>query len=336
MRIVALEEHFTLASFRNRLLPEQPGGSRQSMPTVIRNVADRMTDLGAGRLADMDRAGISTQVLSKAGSHMGPSADMFDGDEAVAFAREFNDEAAREIAKHPGRFAAFAHLPMNTPSAAADELQRAVECLGCKGALISGTIGGAFLDNPRFAPLLSRAEQLGVPLYIHPGMPPAAVCKAYYDGLSPKIGFGLATFAWGWHYETALHVMRLAVSGTLDRYPKLTLIIGHMGEGLPGMLARCEHQFSSDLPHLRRSLSQTITDHVYVTTSGFFTVAPFVMALATFGIDRMMFSVDYPYAGNDDGRALLDRLPLSPADLAKVAHGNADRLLKLQGAPETP
>jgi len=194
MRIVALEEHFTLASFRNRLLPEQPGRSRQSMPTVVRNVADRMTDLGAGRLADMDRAGISIQVLSKAGSHMGPSADMFDGDEAVAFAREFNDEAAREIAKHPGRFAAFAHLPMNTPSAAADELQRAVECLGCKGALISGTIGGAFLDNPRFAPLLSRAEQLGVPLYIHPGMPPAAVCKAYYDGLSPKIGFRLATF----------------------------------------------------------------------------------------------------------------------------------------------
>jgi len=303
------------------------------MPTVIRNVVEKITTIGMGRLADMDRAGISIQVLSKAGSHMGPSADMFDGDEAIAFARDFNDELACEMAKNPMRFAAFAHLPMNIPAAAADELQRAVEHLGYKGALISGTIRGAFLDHPRFAPLLSRAEQLDVPLYIHPGMPPAAVRKAYYEGFSPEISFGLATFAWGWHYETALHIMRLAVSGTLDRYPKLTLIIGHMGEGLPAMLARCEHQLSSDLSHLRRSLSQTIIEHVYITTSGFFTVPPFMTALATFGIDRMMFSVDYPYASNDDGRAFLDQLPLSPKDLARVAHGNADRLLKLHGTP---
>jgi predicted TIM-barrel fold metal-dependent hydrolase len=300
------------------------------MPSVVESVAEMMADLGAGRLADMDRAGISMQVLSKAGSHVAPSADMFDGEEAIAFARDFNDAAAKEIGKHPDRFAAFAHLPMTVPEAAADELQRAVEKFGCKGALINGTIRGAFLDDPRFAPVLRRAQMLGVPIYIHPGMPPAAVRQAYYDGLPAKISFGLATFAWGWHYETALHIMRLAVSGTLDKYPKLTLIIGHMGEGLPMMLARCEQQFASDLSHLRRSLSQTITDQVYVTTAGFFTVPPFLAALAIFGIDRLMFSVDYPYARNEDGRALLDRLPLSPNDLAKVAHGNADRLLKLR------
>jgi uncharacterized protein len=335
MRIVALEEHFTPVSPRNRVAAEG-GEPRPNMPVVVRNVADKMTDIGTRRLADMDRAGISLQVLSKAGSHMGPSADMFDGDEAIAFARDFNDELASEIAKHPTRFAAFAHLPMNVPAAAADELQRAVEQLSYKGALISGTIGGAFLDDPRFAPLLRRAEQLDVPLYIHPGMPPPAVRKAYYEGFSPEISFGLATFAWGWHYETALHIMRLAVSGTLDRYPRLKLIIGHMGEGLPAMLARCEHQFASDLSHLRRSLSQTIIDQVYVTTSGLFTVPPFVTAFATFGIDRLMFAVDYPYASNDDGRALLDRLPLSPKDLAKVAHGNADRLLRLNVADGSP
>ena len=164
-------------------------------------------------------------------------------------------------------------------------------------------------------------------------MPPAAVRKTYYEGFSPQISFGLSTFAWGWHYETALHIMRLAVSGTLDRYPNLKLIIGHMGEGLPAMLARCEHQFSSDLAHLRRPLSQTIVDQVYITTSGFFTIPPFMTALATFGIDRMMFAVDYPYASNEDGRSLLNRLPLSPKDLAKVAHGNADRLLKLDVMP---
>ena len=123
--------------------------------------------------------------------------------------------------------------------------------------------------------------------------------------------------------------MRLAVSGTLDKHPRLKLIIGHMGEGLPTMLARCEHQFGEDLSYLQKSLSRTIVDHVYITTAGFFTLPPFMAALTTFGIDRIMFSVDYPYASNEDGRALLDKLPLAPADLAKVAHGNADKLLKL-------
>jgi predicted TIM-barrel fold metal-dependent hydrolase len=334
MRVVALEEHFSLPSLRGRSRPARLTSiaDDESMPTAVRNVAEKMTDLGERRLADMDRAGVSMQVLSKAGNHMGPSADMFEDGEAVAFARDFNDEAARRIARYPARFAAFAHLPMSVPAAAADELERAVRELGFKGALISGTIRGAFLDDPRFAPLLRRAEALDVPLYVHPGMPPAAVRQAYYGGFAPKISFGLATFAWGWHYETALHIMRLAVSGTLDKYPKLALIIGHMGEGLPAMLARCEHAFSCDLPHLRRSLSQTIVDQVHITTAGFFTVPPFMAALATFGIDRLMFSVDYPYGSNEDGRALLDQLPLSSADLAKLAHGNADRLLKLRSS----
>ncbi len=307
------------------------------MPRTCRslsaNVGDKITDLGGGRIADMDRHGISVQVLSKAGIHMGPSADMFDGDEAVAFARNFNDECARKIADRPDRFAAFAHLAASIPEAAADELERTVVEHGFKGALISGMVRGRFLDDAKFAPLLARAQTLDVPLYIHPGPPPAEVRKAYYEGSFPqKIGMGLSTFAWGWHYETALHVMRLAVSGTLDKYPRLNLIIGHMGEALPVMLARCEHEFSSDLSYLSRPLSQIITDQVYVTSAGFFTNPPFLAALQTFGIDRLMFSVDYPYASNADGCAFLDNVPLSPGDLEKFAHGNADRLLKLKNS----
>jgi predicted TIM-barrel fold metal-dependent hydrolase len=333
MRIVALEEHFSLPSVQGGASPSVPAhasvADNEAMPLVVRRIAEKIKDLGAVRLGDMDRAGITMQVVSKAGNHMGPSADMFDGAEAVAFARDFNDTAHREIAQHPDRFAAFAHLPMNVPEAAADELERTVAEFGFKGALISGTIKGAFLDDRRFAPVLSRAEQLDVPIYVHPGMPCEAVRRAYYEGFSPQINFGLATFGWGWHYETAVHIMRLAVSATLDQYPRLKLIIGHMGEGLPTMLARCEQSFGSDLSHLRRGLSQTIVDHVYITTAGFFTIPPFMAALSTFGIDRLMFSVDYPYSSNEDGRALLERLPLAPADLAKVAHGNADQLLKL-------
>lgn len=327
MRVVTLEEHFSLLmpGVTNPAMPAPGAG----MPGVVAAAADKMTDIGTGRIGDMDRNGITVQVLSKAGVHITPSADQFDGKEAIAFAQKFNDGFAKKIAEHPERFAAFAHLAASIPEAAADELERTVTEFGFKGTLISGTIRGAFLDDPKFAPLLARAEKLDVPIYIHPGMPPAEVRKAYYEGFPKNISFGLATFAWGWHYEVALHVMRLAVSGTMDKHPKLNFIIGHMGEGLPAMLARCEHQFGKELSFLSRPLGKTITDQVYVTSAGFFTNPPFVAALETFGIDRLMFSVDYPYASNADGRAFLENVPLSPADRAKFAHGNADRLLKL-------
>lgn len=327
MRVVTLEEHFSLLmpGVTNPAMPSPGAG----MPGVVAAAADKMTDISTGRIGDMDRNGITVQVLSKAGVHITPSADQFDGKEAIAFAQKFNDGFAKKIAERPERFAAFAHLAASIPEAAADELERTVTYFGFKGTLISGTIRGAFLDDPKFAPLLARAEKLDVPIYIHPGMPPAEVRKAYYEGFPNNISFGLATFAWGWHYEVALHVMRLAVSGTMDKYPRLNFIIGHMGEGLPAMLTRCEHQFGKELSFLSRPLGKTITDQVYVTSAGFFTNPPFVAALETFGIDRLMFSVDYPYASNADGRAFLEKVPLSPADRAKFAHGNADRLLKL-------
>ncbi len=331
MRIVTLEEHFSLLDVDGTAAPPPPAvANAANMPAVIRNVGDKITDLGAGRIADMDRHGITVQVVSKAGIHMGPSADMFEGDEAVAFAKAFNDQAAKKIADHPDRLAAFAHLPTSVPEAAADELERTVVAHGFKGALISGMVRGRFLDDAKFAPLLARAEKLDVPLYIHPGPPPAEVRKAYYDGaFSQQIAMGLATFAWGWHYETALHVMRLALSGALDKYPRLNLIVGHMGEALPFVLARCEHKFGPDVANLSRPLAKIITDQVYVTSAGFFSNPPFLAALQTFGIDHLMFSVDYPYDSHADGRAFLDNVPLSAGDLEKFAHGNADRLLKL-------
>jgi predicted TIM-barrel fold metal-dependent hydrolase len=333
MRIVALEEHLSFPTVPGHApssaLPARPIAGNDDMPAVVRNVAGRIVEVGKDRIADMDKNGITVQVLSKAGSHIGASADQFEGQDAISFARLFNDELARKVAAHPGRFAAFAHVAASIPEAAADELERTVREYGFKGVLISGTVRGAFLDDPRFTPLLARAESLDVPIYVHPGMPPAEVRKAYYEGFSPKINFGLATFGWGWHYEVALHIMRLAIAGVMDRYPRLNFIIGHMGEGLPAMLHRCEHQFSTDLSYLSRPLAKTITDQVYVTSSGFFSNPPFIAALQTFGIERIMFSVDYPYANNEDGRKFLENVPLAPPDLAKFAHQNADRLLKL-------
>ena len=169
-----------------------------------------------------------------------------------------------------------------------------------------------------------------MPIYLHPGVPPQAVRQTYYDGLPDALSFQLSIAGWGWHAETAVHVLRLVLSGTLDRHPRLQLIIGHMGEGLPAMLARCDQVFFATATDvLQRTVSQTILDQVHVTTSGFFTVPPFLTLLQTFGADRILFSVDYPFSPNDKATDFLHRLPVSPADLAKIAHGNADRLLKL-------
>jgi uncharacterized protein len=156
------------------------------------------------------------------------------------------------------------------------------------------------------------------------------VRKAYFSELPEGAGRVLETAGWGWHSETAVHVLRLVVSGALDRHPRLKIIIGHMGEMLPMMMARADDVFAADIDHLKRPVSRTILDQVWITTSGIFNEPPFLAAILTFGIDRIMFSVDYPYSANALGRGFLDRIALSPADMAKLCHGNADALLKLK------
>jgi predicted TIM-barrel fold metal-dependent hydrolase len=327
MRIVALEEHFNVPSLVRRIAPETI--VRFGFPAGFGDpLADKLADLGALRLAEMDEAGITVHVLSASG----PGAYLLHGSEGIAFARDVNDVLAKAVAAHPRRFAGFAHLPMNSPEAAADELERGVRDLGFCGALINGVTEGRFLDDPRFEPILTRAQALDVPIYLHPGLPPRAVFQAYYDGLPGSTGFRLSTSAWGWHSETAIHVMRLVLSGALDRHPKLKLIIGHMGEGLAAMMVRADKILTPEAPHLKRSVKQTILDQVWVTTSGLFTLPPLETLLAVFGPDRVMFSIDYPYSTNRTGRDFLDTLELAPAELEKFAHGNADRLLKLAAA----
>jgi len=237
---------------------------------------------------------------------------------------------AQLISAEPGRFAAFAHLPMRSPSAAADELERAVVECGLKGALISGTIDGKFLDAAEFAPVLARAERLDVPLYIHPGVPPEGVRAAYYDGFPDEASFLLAIAGWGWHAETAVHILRLALSGALDRHPRLKLLIGHMGEGLPTMMERVERVFGGySNTHLERNAARAIIEQVWVSTSGFSSLPAFLAAFMTFGADRLLFSVDYPFGNNVAAVAFLKNLPVSPEDREKIAHKNADALLRL-------
>jgi predicted TIM-barrel fold metal-dependent hydrolase len=240
-----------------------------------------------------------------------------------------NDHLAAAIARHPERFAGFAVLPMQSADAAIVEFVRAVRDLGFVGALINGTTEGRFLDHPSYDGLLAAAVELDVPIYVHPHLAPEAVRQAYFADLPPGASRVFESAGWGWHSETAIHVLRLVLSGALDRHPRLKLIIGHMGEMLPMMLARADDMFALEIEHLQRPISRTILDQVWLTTSGMFSEPPFIAALLTFGIDRIMFSVDYPYSSNAKGRAFLDRLPLAPADISKFSHGNADALLKL-------
>jgi predicted TIM-barrel fold metal-dependent hydrolase len=184
-----------------------------------------------------------------------------------------------------------------------------------------------FLDDARFAPLLARFEQLDVPLYLHPAPPSAALREALYSGLPPAVAGRLATGAWGWHAEAGLHVLRMIATGVFDRHPGLRLIIGHCGEMLPFMLARVDAMLRLD--HLAMAPSGYFGRNVWVTTSGLFSIPPVMCTVQVLGVDRVLFSVDYPFGPNAAGRALLDTLPLSPQDKAKIAGGNAERVLGL-------
>src|SRR5229473_1900734 len=324
MRTVAIEEHFTVPALTRRIdaaAVSRRGFRKRTSPPSGPNPLELLPEIGEQRLQSMDEAGITVQVLS----NTGPGPDLVPGPEGVAMSRELNDHLATAVARRPDRFAGFATLPMLVPDAAAAELARAVKELGFRGALINGTTDGRFLDHPSYDGLLAAAVELDVPIYVHPHLPPEPVRQAYFSDLPPGPARVLESAGWGWHSETAIHLLRMVVAGALDRHPRLKLIIGHMGEMLPMMMARADEMFTHhSIEHLQRPISRTILDQVWLTTSGMFSEPPFIAAKLTFGIDRIMFSVDYPYSSNAKGRAFLDRLPLARADMDRFSHGNAD------------
>lgn len=291
-------------------------------------IVPKLTDIGEGRLADMDAAGIDVQVLSLStveGS--GRSDAAHDG----SLAREANDSLAEAIRRHPRRYAGFAALAMQDPEAAAGELERCVTRLGFVGAMIDGTIDGRFLDDRRFEPVLAAAEKLDVPLYLHPAPPPRSVYTAYYSGLTDAVAYSLSIAGWGWHAEMGLHSLRLVVSGAFDRFPKLQIIIGHMGEFIPYCIARSDMILSRAASHLQRKVSDYFRTNFHFSTSGYFTIPPLLCALMVFGAERILFAVDYPYSPNAAGRALLNTAPISPSALEMISHANAERLLRIPG-----
>lgn len=326
MRIVTLEEHISIPEMAKKIPQGALGGFGQS--ERMQQLTVKLGDITGDRLNSMDANGISMQVLSVDSA----GANLLNAEEGPAFASKYNDLIAERIAGMPTRFTAFAHLPMTAPQAAADELERAVKQYNFRGAMIRGLTQDKFLDQPEFAPIFERAEKLNVPIYLHPGLPPKGIADIYYSGLPNHSGMAeaLACYGWGWHAETALHVLRLLYSGIFDKYPKLNLIIGHMGEMLPMMMVRSERAFKPGNGGAnQRSLTDTFHQQVHITTSGFFTQPPLKIALDTFGIDNIMFSVDYPFSTNEMGVEFLNAIDLPIGEVEKIAHRNADELLKL-------
>jgi len=325
MRIVTLEEHVIFPEITALVPKDKLGGFNQS--PMMEKLAPKLADVTGERLDLMDESGTTVQVLSV----VGVGANILSAEDGPEYARKYNDLLAERIASNPDRFAAFTHLPTTNPQAAAEELERTVKTHHFAGALINGLTDGEFLDDEKYAPILKKAEDLGVPIYLHPGLPPKEVVDAYYSNLPGQSGTTLSVAGWGWHSETAIHVLRLIISGTFDKYPKLKLIIGHMGEMLPMMMARCDNMFRpGENGANKRSISQTLKDQVYITTSGIFTQPPLKVAIETFGIDNIMFSVDYPFSTNAQGKKFLDEIDLPAEDKEKIAYKNADKILGLK------
>ena len=313
--VIALEEHYAdveiMATWRGY------------EATKSADITQRLYDIADLRIAAMDKAGIDFQVLS----HSAPAVQKLDPATAVRMARTANDRLAQAVKLHPKRFAGFAILPTPDPLAAADELERAVTELGFVGAMVHGLTDNRFIDDKRFWPIFERAQKLDVPIYMHPAVPHPAVIDAYFKDYVDEWPM-LIRAAWGYSMETATAGIRLILSGVLDAYPGTKIILGHMGEGLPFYLWRINQALARE-KFVKKSFREYFSEHFWITTSGFFSNAALQCSMTELGIDRIMYSIDYPFVENELGAAWIGNLPLCEEDRIKFLGGNARRLLRL-------
>jgi 2,3-dihydroxybenzoate decarboxylase len=309
-KIITLEEHY---------LDPEVGQYFKSPDNAL---TKKLLDLSTIRIAEMDEAGIDIQILS----HSAPGLQRVDASSSVALARRVNDRLYQVVQANPARFAAFASLPTAVPEAAPAELERAVTKLGFKGAMIHGLTGELFFDDKRFWPIFRCAEELNVPIYLHPAEPHPAVVNAYYaDYIKTHPIFMRA--AWGFTFETGTQAIRLILSGAFDVFPRLKIILGHLGEAIPFLLERIDASFSRDSQ--MKEFRKYFCEHFFITTSGFFSDTALRCCIDELTVDRIMFSVDWPYVSSKSATDWIKKAPLTEEDRAKVLHGNAAELLGL-------
>jgi predicted TIM-barrel fold metal-dependent hydrolase len=298
-------------------------------------------DLGDGRIAAMDAAGIDMQILSYAT----PSAERLEPSLSRGLTKQANDELAAVVSKHPDRFLGFATLPMLDPAAAARELERTVRDLGFVGALINGHVNGRYLDDEFFWPVFECAESLGVPIYMHIQIPPKPVIDAYYSGFAPEISAFLSIAGTGWHIDNGVHCLRLILGGVFDRFPALQIIVGHHLEILSWTAWRADYSFPlGKNGGLKRTVKEYLRENFYggilageyigqepgaIDKSWSLSYQAYLSMVNTVGIDRVLFTTDYPYGDMKAARQFFDQMPINVNDKEKIGHLNAERLLGL-------
>ena len=291
------------------------------LPETMKKAAEPLSS----RVQAMDLAGIDYQVLS-----LSSAPQLASRGEAADLVRRANDRLASMAGKHPDRFSAFFALPWQDPEAAVREAERCVRELKLPATLLTGRPDGQlFIDDARFEPVLATLAELNAPLYIHPGPPLPAVQQPYYGGFNPDLSARLSLFGWGWHHEAGIQVVRLILSGAMDRHRGLKIISGHWGEMVPFFLQRMDDTMPPAVTGLERSVSDTYRQQVWVGPSGMLNTPHFMFVREVVGIDRIVFSIDYPYLTMTGARRWLETLPVSQAERDAIAFGNAQALLRL-------
>jgi predicted TIM-barrel fold metal-dependent hydrolase len=313
-QVIALEEHY----WDKELVSTFKAGDIIRAPELEK----RLYDLGELRIREMDEAGVDYQVIS----HGASSAQNLPAEIALDMTRRVNDRLHEAIKLHHKRLGGFAAVPTHDAKAGADELERCVTKLGFHGAMLHGLANGVFLDDQRFWPIYERAEKLDVPVYFHPAAPQQVVVDRYYKEYV-QVAPAILSAGWGFTVETATTAVRLVLSGVFEKHPNLKCVLGHLGEGIPFLIARMDEALSRGS---KIKFRETFSSHFSVTTSGFFSNPALLCTMQELGIDRIMFSIDWPFVKNTTGTEWLKTVPLCEEDKIKLLNGNAKRLLKIK------
>lgn len=324
MKVIGLEEHFVTADVLKAWQALDPQWQDISLkPSLAEGeTAPRLAELDGDRFAAMDDTGLDVQVLSLTA----PGVHNLEPDAAVALQVAANDLLADTVRAHPDRLQGFATLATPAPDAAARELERAVTKLEMNGGMLFGRTRDRNLDHPDFWPIFEAAAALKAPLYLHPQSPTPIVRTAYYNGFNDSVDATFATHGIGWHYDTGVQLLRLILSGVFDRFPDLQMIVGHWGEVVLFYLERIDHMGAA--AKLERSISDYVRSNVFVTPSGIFSQRYLRWAIEVVGVERILFSTDYPFlfAPQGGSRRFLEMSDLSDSDREKIASGNWERL----------
>jgi 2,3-dihydroxybenzoate decarboxylase len=335
MKRIAIEEAFVTQAIADEWqkfiaagCPGEPGFQKMGESILAdspgtRVIHERLIDLGQGRIQYMDKCGVDMQAISLTS----PGIQVFEDGLATELAADANDQLAAAVKRHPDRFAGLAAVAPQQPTEAAKELDRAIGSLGLTGVIINSHTRGEYLDDRKFWPILEAAEARNTPIYLHPRAPGQGMVQPYLD-------YGLYFAGWGFAAETSLHALRMIMSGVFEEFPKLKIILGHLGEGLPFHLDRVDNRYLLQVKikavkPLKKLPSEYFKENFVITTSGFFQQSALNLCYAELSADRILFAADYPYESVEDSVRFMDSAAIPTLDKKKIYHGNAQKLLGL-------